>query len=360
MFDRNMGYRGYRELLATMAYFCLTVLETSTGQREAPARQPRSITTSTKRSSTGSAFSPRRKAVLAPERPRAPTVTCRTTKPVSWTRPSRPSFAELPRSLTIPPPPVGPSHCRTCPRCVVPPPTPRTSSPSQVLGWGQILLGFAVSHNHSPPNPRIVASRIDGNGLDTLHPCSMDVLRKLENIRQTASRPERGRQLRPSRIVSDRSFEQLRESRSRRTRRAHRRLTASPSRTEKAVKGQGVIPMSFVGLVRLAVPHFEGRSDSNAPALRHRLRNQAKRPACFTRHAPQIAQVVVERIYRRQTKPPAVVDEPVELRDRRLLTLGRSPVVQLRVLPILIVQALRLRCWISWFSPGGTRKQHSS
>ena len=25
-----------------------------------------------------------------------------------------------------------------------------------------------------------------------LHPCSMDVLRKLENIRQTASRPERG------------------------------------------------------------------------------------------------------------------------------------------------------------------------
>ena len=32
MFDRYMGYRGGRELLATMAYFCLTVLEASTGQ----------------------------------------------------------------------------------------------------------------------------------------------------------------------------------------------------------------------------------------------------------------------------------------------------------------------------------------
>ena len=33
MFDRYMGYRGSREHLATMAYFCLTVLEISTGQR---------------------------------------------------------------------------------------------------------------------------------------------------------------------------------------------------------------------------------------------------------------------------------------------------------------------------------------
>ena len=33
MFDRYLGYRGGREHLTTMAYFCLTVLETSTGQR---------------------------------------------------------------------------------------------------------------------------------------------------------------------------------------------------------------------------------------------------------------------------------------------------------------------------------------
>ena len=33
MFDRYLGYRGGREHLTTMAYFCLTVLETSTGKR---------------------------------------------------------------------------------------------------------------------------------------------------------------------------------------------------------------------------------------------------------------------------------------------------------------------------------------
>ena len=33
MFDRYLGYRGDREHLTTMAYFCLTVLEISTGQR---------------------------------------------------------------------------------------------------------------------------------------------------------------------------------------------------------------------------------------------------------------------------------------------------------------------------------------
>ena len=33
MFDRYLGYRRGREHLTTMAYFCLTVLETSTGQR---------------------------------------------------------------------------------------------------------------------------------------------------------------------------------------------------------------------------------------------------------------------------------------------------------------------------------------